>query len=176
VLLAWRAEEVPVGHRLRGLLAEAGRAGAATHLPLGRLDRDAVSELARSAAGGAGQHLGDRLYGETEGLPLFLSEYLEAISRGALGTDDDASWALPGGARDLLEGRLRSVSETGWQLLTAAAVLGRSFDFDAVREASGRGEEEAIGALEELVVRGIVEEVRNGSEPLYDFSTTSFAP
>jgi hypothetical protein len=124
VLLAWRAEEVPSGHRLRGLLAEARRADAATCMPLGRLDRDAVSELARSEAGGSLLwHLGDRLYGETEGLPLFLSEYLETISRGTLGTDDDAAWALPGGARDILEGRLRSVSETGWQLLTAAAVL-----------------------------------------------------
>lgn len=174
VLLAWRAEEVPPGHRLRGLLAEVGRAGAATHVPLGRLDRDAVSELARSATGeapgGTGEQLGERLYGETEGLPLFLSEYLEAISRGALGTDDDAAWALPGGARDLLEGRLRSVSETGWQLLTAAAVLGRSFDFDAVREASGRGEEEAVGAIEELVARGILHEVHDGGEPVYDFS------
>lgn len=83
MLVTWRSEEVPPGHRLRGLLAELARAGSAAHLPLGRLDRAAVLELARSATGDVPDHLGEQLYGETEGLPLFLSEYLEAISRGA---------------------------------------------------------------------------------------------
>lgn len=167
VFVAWRSEEARPGRRLGGLLAEMERAGVATHLTLGRLNQDAVQELAQSVAGPQ-EVLGQRLYEETEGLPLFLSEYLKAISRGALGSGDEV-WALPGGVRDLLESRLRSVSETGWQLLTTAAVLGRSFDFDTVREASGRGEWEAVEALDGLVAHGLIEEVREGDEPLYDF-------
>src|SRR5713226_10483319 len=71
--------------------------------------------------------------------------------------------ALPisGGVRDLLQSRLVAVSETGWQLLTTASAIGRSFDFDTLREASGRSEEETVTALEELIGQGLVAEVRS---------------
>ena len=64
-----------------------------------------------------------RLYDETEGLPLFVVEYLAA-----LGADPDG--ALPAGVRELLPARLEPVSETAAQVLAAAAVIGRSFDVD----------------------------------------------
>jgi len=169
VLLTWRGEEVPAGHRLRGLLAGAQRARTATLLRLSRLDRAAVEELVESVVGHS-EDLGRRLYDETEGLPLFLGEYLAAISTGVMAADDDA-WSLPGGVRDLLHGRLGVVGETGWQLLGAAAVIGRSFDFDTVREASGRGEEETVAALEELTGQELIEEVgeAGGQALVYDF-------
>lgn len=174
VLATWRSEQVPTGHRLRALLAEAQRAGKATLLPLPRLDRSAVVKLVRSAAGSETlpDELGERLYDETEGLPLLLEEYLTAIVQGDLATGDDA-WLLPGSARDLLHGRLQAISETGWQLLNTAAVIGRSFDFDTVREASGRSEEETVTALEELISQGLVQEVRAPADErtlAYDFS------
>jgi tetratricopeptide (TPR) repeat protein len=53
--------------------------------------------------------------------------------------------------------------------LGAAAAIGRSFDLDVVRQASGRTDEEAVAALEELVSHGVVREV-SGDEPVYDFS------
>jgi tetratricopeptide (TPR) repeat protein len=55
------------------------------------------------------------------------------------------------------------------QVLGAAAVIGRSFDLDTVREASGRGDEESVAALEELTAQGLVRELA-GAEPAYDFS------
>jgi tetratricopeptide (TPR) repeat protein len=45
-------------------------------------------------------------------------------------------------------------------------VLGRSFDVDTVRAASGRSDEEAVAALEELAARGLVHEVAGD---VYDF-------
>ena len=169
VVLSWRDEEVPADHRLRGLLTEVQRDRAATVLHLSRLNRAAVEELVGSVMGNA-EGLGQRLYDETEGLPLFLGEYLAAITNGSLAAEDQA-WSLPGGVRDLLHGRLGVVGETGWQLLGAAAVIGRSFDFDTVREASGRSEEEAVAALEELTGQGLVDEVKGTGERaiVYDF-------
>jgi DNA-binding SARP family transcriptional activator/Tfp pilus assembly protein PilF len=170
IVLTWRDEQVPADHRLRGLLTEAQRARAATVLRLSRLDRAAVDELVGTVVAGNPDDLGRRLYDETEGLPLFLGEYLAAIASGALAAEDEA-WSLPGGVRDLLHGRLVAVGETGWQLLGAAAVIGRSFDFETVREASGRSEEEAVTALEELTGQGLVEEVQGAGERavVYDF-------
>src|SRR5215210_4704115 len=169
VVLTWRGEQVPADHRLRGLVTEAQQARAVTVLRLSRLDRAAVEELVRSVVGGE-DGLGERLYDETEGLPLFVREYLAAIAKGSLAADEEA-WSLPGGVRDLLHGRLGAVGETGWQVLNTAAVIGRSFDFDTMREASGRSEEEAVAALEELTDRGLVEEIKGAGDrsPAYDF-------
>ncbi len=112
-----------------------------------------------------------RLYEETEGLPFFLIEYLTAIAKGALAPENER-WSLPGGVRDLLHSRLDAVDEIGWQLLATAATIGRSFDFDTLREASGRGEEETVTALEELIALGLVAEEPGGNNAAltYDFS------
>jgi predicted ATPase/DNA-binding SARP family transcriptional activator len=165
VLLTWRAEDVPEGHRLRDLLAETRRSGAATALTLQRLSPESVEELVGQALPGAGTRLSD----ETEGLPLFLTEYLAAVEKGELDLGDD-TWTLPGGVHDLLKARLGTVGETAGQVLAAAAVVGRSFDFDTVRTASGRGEEETLDALEGLISRGLIREVSAvGGTPSYDF-------
>jgi DNA-binding SARP family transcriptional activator len=169
LLITWRGEQVPAHHRLRALLAEAQRAGAGTLLPLSRLGLAEVTELVRSAVGGQPptviSEFVERLYRETEGLPFFLVEYLAAMPRSA------EEWPLPVGVRGLLQSRLNRVSETGQQLLSAAAVIGRSFDFDTLREASGRSEDETVTALEDLMGRGLVAEVQGGDGAItYDFS------
>jgi predicted ATPase len=103
--------------------------------------------------------LAARLYQETEGLPFFVIEYLNAVEQGMQLAGSEA-WPLPLSVRDLLRSRLATVSETGWQVLHTAAVIGRSFDFDTVHQASGRSEEETIAALEELIGLGLVVEMR----------------
>ncbi len=175
IVATWRSEQLPANHRLRRLIAAVQRSGNATLVSLPRLLPTAVEELVRSAAANGAslpEGLEQRLYQETEGLPFFLVEYLTAIAQGAQLTGE-REWSLPGGARDLLRSRLTQVSEAGWQLLTAAAVIGRSFQFDVLRGTSGRSDEEAVEALEELIVQGLVEEVRAGGAEqalLYDFS------
>jgi predicted ATPase/DNA-binding SARP family transcriptional activator len=168
VLLTWRTEGVPEGHRLRELLAGARRSGTATVLTLERLSPESVEELVGNAVPDAVM-LGPRLSDETEGLPLFLAEYLAAVEKGELDPGDD-TWTLPGGVQDLLRTRLGTVDEASGQILATAAVVGRSFDFDTVRTASGRGEEETLDALEELISRGLIREVdAAGVTPSYDF-------
>lgn len=191
LLATWRGENLPPGHRLRHLMAEAQRAGLATLTPLSRLSLSAVTELVRSAPltpntglepgwregpGEKGRRneeaLPERLYRETEGLPFFLIEYLAMIAQGA-DAPGAGEWSLPRGVRALLHSRLAGVSETGSQLLSAAAVIGRSFDFDTLREASGRSEEEAVVGLEELTAQGLIMEVGGGDGPgrlSYDFN------
>ncbi len=159
ILVTWRDDRVPVGHRLHNLLAEAQRAGVATHLSLSRLSQPEVMALVK-ATGTADlsppEALGAQLYRETEGLPFFLVEYLAMKAREAeLGAAD---WPLPGSIRDLLRSRLAGVSAAGTQLLQTAAVIGRSFDFDTLRLASGRGEEESVAGLEDLLAQGLVRE------------------
>ncbi len=170
VVLAWRGEDISPAHLVRRVITEARRAGKATILQPARLDRTSVKQLveyaALTAAPARAADLSERLYEETEGLPLFLGEYLTALADGAL------TGALPLGVRELLLSRLATISETGRQFLGVAAVIGRSFDFDILHEASGRAEEMAVAALEELSGHGLVREVVVGGvtrAPTYDF-------
>jgi predicted ATPase len=167
VIAAWRREEVPVGHRLAVMLAEATLSGSATSISLSRLSLGDLTALVTALVPGATEDLAKRLHRETDGLPFFAMEYLTALS--PQGGED--RWPLPLGIRDLLQARLAPLSQAGRQLLGAAAVVGGSFDFDGVRAVSGRSEEEALGALEEVIERGFVVELSGSdSEPLYDFS------
>ncbi len=169
LLLTWRTTQTTQAHRLHQLLATAHRAGQATQLQLARLNPATVQLLIQAAATlglTTTNELAARLYQETEGLPLFLTEYLTAITHGMLETENE-HWSLPGGVRDLLTSRLSAVGETSRQLLSTAAVIGRSFDFDTLREASGRSEEETVTALEELINHGLVAEIRGHQQPSY---------
>jgi DNA-binding SARP family transcriptional activator len=169
VLAAWRSEDNPAVQRLRNLAREAQRAGLGGMLPLRRLTMDDVQGLVDALPGATSTpaSLGQRLYRQSEGLPLFVAEYLAAWQAdGAAGAE-----TLPQGVRSLLQARLARVDAAGQQLLAAGAVIGRSFDFETLRATSGRSEEEIVDSLEMLVRHGLVQET-NPSGPLdsYDFS------
>jgi len=156
--LAWRT---PHDHAVRRAATEVARTGGGAVRRLERLGPESVDELVRAGAGeDVDPTVCRQLLATTEGLPLLLVEYL----RSAEVSDDD--WRLPSAARDLLRSRLDPVSETGRQVMAAAAVIGRSFDVDAVRRVSGRTDDETVAALEELVGRGLVRERRDD----YDFA------
>jgi DNA-binding SARP family transcriptional activator len=174
LLLTWRNVQRAPLQRLQRLLAEAQHQKRATLLKLSRLDQPTIEQLVQQATPhGSTAHvrnLTHRLYQETEGVPLFLTEYLSAIASGFIAPDDH-DWDLPHGVRDVLISRLTMLEETSRQLLGTAATIGRSFDFETLREASGRSEEETITGLEELINQGLVQEMRaNGGIPAYDFN------
>ena len=179
LLIAWRGEDLPAEHRLRRLLAESQRSGRAGLLSLSRLSEATVSDLLQAVAPGQDSlhEFGRRLFQETEGLPFFIIEYLHLIGKAGenAGAQD---WSMPGGVRDLLHSRLAQLSETARQLLQAAAVIGRAFDYEVLRSASGRSEEEGVAGMEELAARGLIREFRAPAgaaegelqRPLFDFS------
>jgi len=166
LVVSWRSEAVPPGHRLRRLAADLSRDGRAAIVSPARLSEDEVGQLVQAVhqdAAAAG--LERRVYLESEGLPLFVAEYLAALDAGG----ERAQESLRPEVRGLLEARLGGLGDVARQMLGAAAAIGRSFDLDTVRQASGRSDEETVGALEELVAHGVVREVP-GAEPAYDFS------
>jgi tetratricopeptide (TPR) repeat protein len=118
--------------------------------------------LARPGAGSI-DALIDAVASDSEGLPLHVVA--------ALASDDLPGTGMPRGVQALMLERLGSVGETAGQVLSAAAVIGRSFDLATVRQASGRSEEETVAAMEELMRRGIVREVPEaaGLSITYDF-------
>ena len=167
LVVGWRSEAVPPGHRLRRLAADLARDGRAAIISPGRLSEDQVGGLVQKAhPGSAVPGLERRVYLESEGLPLFVSEYLAALRAGG----GQGGEPMPSEVRSLLDARLGGLGDVARQVLGAAAAIGRSFDLDTVREASGRSDEEAVVALEELVAHGVVREATGEEDPVYDFS------
>lgn len=172
IILGW-SDTLESSRRLRRLITEAQRAGTGELIELTRwrpsdvLALVAENQTLRPRA----TQIAERLYRETEGLPYFVVEYMAALSR----TPD--LWTIPQTVRDLLVGRLAGIHQTGQQLLQTAAVIGRSFDYTTLWEASGRSEEEVVSGLENLLARGLIREFpseENTGEPAgelrYDFA------
>lgn len=162
ILVTWRDEDMDGSHRLHQLVSESQRLSRGSLLPLKRLSYEHMVELVHSSAPAdteISEEWQARLFQETEGLPFFVVEYL---AEGAKTSLED--WSIPQTVRDLLRARISTVSETGWQLLTAAAVIGRSFDLETLREASGRSETETVQELERLLNAGLISERSHGEE------------
>ena len=186
MLVSWRSEQMPPEHPLRNMLAAARRNGNGFEINLSRLPFKAVQQLLQSSllpgitppdqAKPAAQKqpdfsLAEKLFAETEGLPFFIIEYMEMLYNRPQTAPED--WQIPQTVRDLLHSRLHSVDETGAQLLAAAAVLGRSFEYEILRLASGRSELETVAGLENLLKLGLIHEqpaAASTVELVYDFS------
>jgi DNA-binding SARP family transcriptional activator len=162
LVLTWQPEETSPAHPARRVVADASHQGLASTVAPARLGLDDVGELASGA--GAPTELVPRLYAETRGLPFFVVEYLDSRTESELDAPTQ-DWPVPQSVRSVLETRIAASGELAGQVLTAASVLGKPFDLDTARDVSGRGDEETIGALEELVARGILGE----TDGTYDF-------
>lgn len=165
VVLGSRTRRLPPEHSLPQVLDELGVDDRAVSIELGRFDRERLRDLIETMGVSVDRDVTDRLARESEGLPLLAVEYLHALEE-----DDKADpWRTPTGIRNLLERQVNRLSDGAQQVLSAAAVIGRSFDLDMLLDVSGRDLEEAIDALEELTSANIVAEIGGGDGPRYDF-------
>ncbi len=105
--------------------------------------------------------LSRRLHRATGGNPFFVLETLRVLlEAGELPQDLTAldEVPLPDTVRQAVEARLQRLDPQARQVLEAGAILGTSFDFELVRRAAGRGEIEAIEALDQAVARQLLVE------------------
>jgi len=164
VMLAWRREDLDAEGA--AAVADLARLEDASTVELRRLDRAGVAAIVLAMRPGepVDEARIDALAADSEGLPL----HIVAAVAGGEGTRD----GLPRSVHALLLERIASVGETAGQLLSAAAIIGRSFELSILRQASGRSEEETVEAIEELIHRGLVREVpgRSGTSLRYDFT------
>ncbi len=151
LLLTLRPDENDAHERVVQFIAECERAGRGLHLTLDRWGRAEVIRLLQETGTQLSSEVTERLFEESEGLPFFVTEYLSVLSQNEV-------WDLPRGARELLRSRFGAVPDMEQQLLQTAAAIGRSFDFDLLRHASGRSDDEVVAGLELLVGHDIVRE------------------
>src|SRR6266699_2409463 len=115
------------------------------------------------------------LFAHTKGHPFFLIEYLKLFAEQRDVLHDDAGTVLiapdrflhqeraesilPSRVRDLIHGRLVRLSRAAFTLCMAGAVLGNGFTFDQLCRVAEIDENQALSALDELLTRGLLQEM-----------------
>ena len=158
-----REEDLAAVPWLPRLLEELELAGALSRLTLSALSRGDTLALVRALtrAGsdpGRLDRLGEQLWTLSEGNPFMVVETMRALQEGAEARPP-GPLSLPERVRRVVAGRLERLSARARLFATAAAVVGREFDFDVVARAAGLDPGAAAESVEELVRRRVVHAV-----------------
>ncbi len=114
-----------------------GRTGV-TWLPLTRLDDEQVIEMIRACRPAVADDVVAKVCGAADGVPLLVEEVLAAPG-------------VPSSFAEAVRARLANLGEDERQVLSAAAVFGRHFDWRLLRPATGLPANVVAGALEQGV-------------------------
>lgn len=162
VLVATARNEVMAGdHPATQLFRQSSRH---LFLELSPLDETETRLLVEQLVGGPVEAtLARLLYAQSEGNPLFVVE----LARSGLNQYLDRPGVLPKGIQAVIDWRLNRLSEPARQVLELAAVIGRSFSYELLKQASTIDEQTLVNSLDECWRQRILSEC--GSQD-YDFS------
>jgi class 3 adenylate cyclase/tetratricopeptide (TPR) repeat protein len=154
-------------------------AAAFTQLTLSRLSDDAAVEIIRSIAGGAlPEGLERTILKKAEGSPFFTEEITRALLEGGFLERDNGSHRLtrpveeitiPGTVQEVIAARLDRLDPEAKRVVQVAAVMGRQFSREQLRELLGADGIDVDRALAELERRGIIHRKTLFSDDLYRF-------
>jgi DNA-binding SARP family transcriptional activator/predicted ATPase len=172
----YRREDAQIRGALWEKIGLLGRSGIKQRIILNRLSPEASGELIRRSLG-----LNDsvplfeqRLYAETQGNPLFILETLRALhDEGLLSQDNLGNWhtpwddttsdytelPLPQAVERTIATRLAHLSDDEYLVLSAAAVLGRGFNFSLLSNTAGMEINQVLSIANTLVRRRFLEEM-----------------
>jgi DNA-binding SARP family transcriptional activator len=178
VVTAVRSGERGAGTKLADWRPGLIHTGQLTELVLGPLNQAATMALAEHVAQRPfDPALAPLLFEGTEGHPLFIVEMVRAgLAQAAPATEAELvdhatamllrSVTLPARVRQVLEARLSQLSPAAQGVLGAAAVIGRAFTYDVLRQTVDLSEDELVNCLDESWRRRII---REQEEDAYDF-------
>lgn len=157
IVVTYRDAEARAREDTRDLFAGLERTGR--RVRLGGLKRMELADLVAAEAGTASPDLTAQLHTVTDGNPFFVDEVIRMLRvEGFLddsGHKGKVPLRLPAGVRETIRRRLAPLSGEV-ELLSLAAVIGRDFGVDLLREASGRSTEEVSAALDAAIEAGVL--------------------
>ena len=169
----FRTQDVGRGHPLMAMLEGFQGDRHFGHLVLRPLSPAEHRELLSTLTGGArvSDSVAQRLFESTEGNPYFTKELVRSLmDAGNLVRDATGAWSLSGGAeissdalpatiQQAVEKRVARLPEALREVLSTAAVMGKTFDFKDL-EALYEGDADVEDAVERLIAGGLIEEER----------------
>jgi len=172
LVATFRDTEADVPRALSDTLADLRRSDDVVRMRLDSLSGGEVADFVRRAAGceldSAGRELAAAIHDLTDGNAFLVCELWRAlVETGTVELGDGRiavaapldELATPSGVREVVSQRLARLRPATGELLELAATIGPEFELDAIRRAAGLAERELLGALEEAVASGMVEEL-----------------
>lgn len=186
LLAAYRTDVAPAGSPFPTLLNSLYRERLSETLTLTPLTADAVAGILKEELGGeAASSLVAAVYGITEGNPFFVGEIIQSLLKNEQVDEIHGQWRLkpgkeinvPTGLSGLLRERVSRLGPSVETTLAAAAVMGREFEFDVLRNIAALPDGELLDALETALSSELLEETETGyrfrhpliRRALYDF-------
>jgi class 3 adenylate cyclase len=168
LLAAYRSDELDRTHPLTRAVQVWRRSGLAETVSVGPMARRQVAEMIAAILGAedVSADLAALVHERSDGNPFVLEEMLrEAVDRGEI-FQDEGGWQrrpldafqLPETVREALLLRLGRLDTEHVEVLRAAAVLGRSFDYRLLVEVAVADEHAVFAALDAAVSQQLLEE------------------
>ena len=168
----YRDSDLSRDHPLTALLADLHRERGVQRLKLTGLETDDVVTLMEAVAGHEldedGRALALAIARETAGNPFFAGELLRHLTEsGAIVQEDGGRWrlvgdvaqlGLPQSVREVVGRRVERLGSDARAALSAAAVIGRDFDFDLLVAVVDLSEASLLDLLEQAVAASLLQE------------------
>jgi hypothetical protein len=185
VALTWREGALPSGGAAERMVESLRASEATRDLALAPLDSAGIRALVLALVGA--ERLSDRLLAAIEaasdGIPLHVEEMLALLMRDRLLEVVDGSLQAVGddeektvdrilsmrGLPNLFEKRVATLPEKVAMLLTVAACIGPSFDFEVLMKVSGKPQDEVISILQWALRNHLIEEEWSPSREAFRF-------
>jgi tetratricopeptide (TPR) repeat protein/predicted Ser/Thr protein kinase len=155
----YRDVELDVGRPFAKTLESLVRQRLATRIALRRLQESSVQELlARMSGSAPPSGLATAVFRETEGNPFFIEEVYQHLSEEGKLFEPNGAWKadlrvdtieVPEGVRLVIGRRLDRLGAHARTVLTAAAIIGRTFPLDVVQACVDLSDDEVLDAIEE---------------------------
>ena len=179
IIGTYREAELSTNHPLSAALADLRRDRIMRRLTMGGLTEDEVSDLISARVGKeAPSDFIHTVYAQTEGNPFYIEEVLRHLAETGAVYQRDGLWAtdlavenmgIPESVKEVIGQRLSRLSEECNSILTMASVVGREFDLESLKRASGLLEDRLTELLDEAVAARVISEVPH-SVGRYSFS------
>jgi predicted negative regulator of RcsB-dependent stress response len=169
ILATYRDDEQPQCSHLERVRRTLERDRRAIHVQPSRLTQDGVAQLVEqmfSDDAGA-PALAQSLHRVSDGNPLFVMQLLRDFNE--TGQLPDATQPSADMA-EILASRIARLSENSRILAEHAAVAGRTFSIDVLRDATGWSEDQVLAALSELIDRHFMRASSESARYQYTFS------
>ena len=159
VVGTYRDVELDVTRPFAQTLESLFRQRLATRITLRRMTESGVQEMLAGMGGSAPPSgLSQAVFKETEGNPFFVEEVYQHLAEEGRLFDETGAWRadlrmgaidVPEGVRLVIGRRLDRLGEQARKVLTAAAVIGRTFPLDVLQAVVDVSDDEVLDAIEE---------------------------
>ncbi len=162
LLVTYRDVELSRQHPLSATLGELARQPRFERLRLGGLTHAETAHMMQLAGGATfAPALVDAIHAQTEGNPLFVGEMTRLLAQESAVSGAGCALRIPEGIKEVIGRRLNRLSARANKVLTAAAVIGRAFEFRLLTALADDVDEEVCSAaIDEALQARVVEALR----------------